>query len=221
MRSAPAVVLGLLVALPAVAQPAGEEDSLPVWRPSWAIGLRAGLFDMTNSPDAYDAVFGDPMPRLGAQLELDRWQRWRFAVTLDYGRVDGERVLLTDPPRGTGVNEELTMIPLHLTAAWRIRPRAVWGWYLGAGPSLLDWKDESAGDSSSGTDVGGSVVVGLRRQRRFGVVAPRPPGWEWGGELRWSSYPGALPDRGVAAFFGEDDPGGLSLTFVGLRRFGG
>ena len=214
------LLLALAAAPPAAGQPADPPEAPPRTPPSWAAGLRAGLFDMTNSPDAYDAVFGDPMPRLGAQLELDALRRWRFALTLDYGTVDGERVLLTDPPRGTGVDEELTTLPLHLTAAWRFRPRAAWDAYLGAGPSLLDWEDESEGTSEGGTDTGGSVVLGLRRQRPSPPGVRRPGGWEWGGELRWSTFPGALPDEGAAGFFDEDDPGGLSLTFVALRRFG-
>jgi len=220
-RLAPALLLlALAAAPPAVGQPPEGPDAPPRTPPSWAAGLRAGVFDMTNSPDAYDAVFGDPMPRLGAQLELDALRRWRFALTLDYGTVDGERVLLTDPPRGTGVDEELTTIPLHLTAAWRFRPGAAWDGYLGAGPSLLDWEDESEGVSEGGTDPGGSIVLGLRRQRPSLPGERRPGGWEWGGELRWSAFPGALPDAGVAGFFGEDDPGGLSLTFTALRRLG-
>ena len=222
-RASARLVLALLAAaaaLPAAAQPADEPAAPPPTPPSWAAGLRAGVFDMTNSPDAYDAVFGDPMPRLGAQLELDAWRRWRLALTVDYGTVDGERVLLTDPPRGTGVDEELTTLPLHLTAAWRFRPRARWDPYLGAGPSLLDWEDESEGASQSGTDPGGNVVLGLRRQRPQVPGLRRPGGWEWGAELRWSTFPDALPDSGAAGFFGEDDPGGLSLTVLGLRRFG-
>lgn len=203
------------------AQDLGEPEGVPARRSTWTAGVRGGLFDMTNSADAYDAVYGDLMPRIGGQLELDRWRRLRFALTLDYGQVDGERVLLTDPPRGSGVDAELTMLPVHLTAAWRLRPFSRWDWYLGAGPSLLDWEDESAGESSSGTDFGGSVVLGLRRQPRAPAVGARPLGWQLGGELRWSTFPDALPDGGVAGFFDEDDPGGLSLTFVALRRFAG
>lgn len=210
-RAALALAVACAVAAPAAAQqsegPAGERPTF-----AWSWGLRAGLFEMVNAADAYDAVFGDPMPRIGAQIEADRRARWRFAASVDYGRVEGERVLLTDPPRGTGIDEDLTMVPLHLTAAYRFRPQAPWDVYAGLGPSLLYWRDETDSDSESGTDPGGSVVVGLRR---------RPPGgrWRWGGELRWSSFPGALPAGGVAGFFDEDDPGGLSLSFLALRGF--
>jgi hypothetical protein len=213
--------------VPLAAQEPEEDLAAPAPRTRWGLGARGGLFEMTNSPDAYDAVFGEPMPSVGAQLELDRLPRWRFAATLDYGQVEGERVLLTDPPRGTGVEEELRMIPLHVTAAWRLRPLSRWDWYLGAGPSLLDWENEGAGTSNGSTDTGGSVVLGLRRQREPDLepgtidVDGGPRGWRWGGELRWSTFPDALPDTGVSGFFGEDDPGGVTLTFVAMSPLGG
>ena len=208
------LTLTLVCACVAIAFPASAQPPTAA-RPAataWSWGVRAGLFEMVNSADAYDAVFGDPMPRIGLQIETDRWSRWRFAASLDVGRVEGERVLLTDPPRGVGIEEELTMIPLHLTAAYRFRPQKAWDLYAGLGPSLLDWTDETSFDSEGGTDAGGSVVVGARRQPPVGR-------WRFGGELRWSTFPGALPDSGVAGFFDEDDPGGLSLSLLALRRF--
>lgn len=205
----------LLVSAVLAAAPAAAQDESPAaGRPAtaWSWGLRGGVFEMVNSPDAYDAVFGDPMPRLGVQLEADWRARWRVAASVDYGVVEGERVLLTDPPIGTGVDEELTMVPLHLTLAYRFRPTARWDLYAGLGPSLLDWTDETDFDEEGGTDPGGSVVLGLRRQ-------PPDARWRFGGELRWSTFPGAFPESGAAGFFDEDDPGGVSLTFLALRRF--
>jgi hypothetical protein len=222
---AAAVVLAVLcaaagLAAPAAAQPPAAPpdeltDEVPAEPPpptTWAWGLRAGLFDMVNARNAYDAVFGEPMPQVGVQVEADWRRRWRFAASVDLGRVDGERVFLTDPPRGTGIDEELTLVPVHLTAAWRFRPRQTWDVYAGLGPSFLSWKDETDFDSESGSDLGGSVVAGLRRQ-------PPAASWRFGGELRWSTFPGALPDGGAARFFEEDDPGGLSLTLLALRGF--
>jgi hypothetical protein len=198
-----------LAACGAAATAAAQGVAPPPGR--WAFGLRLGVFDMTNAPDSYDAVYGDPMPQAGVQLERD-WRRWRLALSADYGQVDGERALPTDPPLPTGIEETLTLTPVHLTAAYRFRPQARWDVYAGLGPSLLSWKDETDFASESGSEVGGSALVGLRRQARG-------RGWEWGGELRWSSFPGALPDAGFAGLFGEDDPGGLALTLVAARGF--
>jgi hypothetical protein len=209
------LLAALVAATPAVAQPATAQAATKT-PASWAAGFRLGAFDMTNSADSYDAVYGDPAILAGASLET-QWRRLRLGLTFDYGTVDGERVLLTSGgPRGTGVGQDLTLAPLHLTLAWRFNPASRWQWSAGLGPSWLYWKDEGGGFSNDGSDLGGSAVVELRRSRP-GLNAA---GWEWAGELRWSTFPGALPDDGgVTAFYGEDDPGGLAVTFSALRRW--
>jgi hypothetical protein len=206
----------LLLLLPAAVLPgaaaAQDAGAAPPPPPAeWSAGFRLGLFDMINAADSYDAIYGDPMPQIGGQVERARG-RLRFALSLDYGMVDGERVLLTGGGvRGTGIDEELVLAPLHLTAAWRFNPAARWEWSAGLGPSLLYWSTDSIGGGDSGSDFGGSVVTGVRR---------RGAAWDLGGELRWSTFPGALDDTGgVTRFYDEDDPGGLALTFLALRRF--
>ena len=177
----------------------------------WSAGLRLGLFDMINAADSYDAIYGDPMPQIGGQVERQRGHL-RYALSLDYGTVSGERVLLTSGgPTGTGVGQDLTLVPLHLTAAWRFNPTARWEWSAGLGPSLLSWSQSGGGDSDSGTQFGASLLLALRRQ------AAR---WDLGAEARWSTFPGAFDtDRGVTAYYDEDDPGGLALTVIALRHF--
>ncbi|HEX2251732.1 MAG TPA: hypothetical protein VHQ65_00520 [Thermoanaerobaculia bacterium] len=197
--------------LPVSPQGEAEVPRPPAPPPSWWVGARLGAFDMVNAADSYDAVFGEPMPQIGLAAEVDFRHRWRLALSIDYGTVDGEQVILADPPLGTGIDEELTLVPVHLTLAWRLRPRARWGGYVGAGPSFLSWKDESELGTNSGTDFGASLAAGLRRTK------PASP-WAWGAELRWSTFPNALPDTGTAGAFGEDDPGGLAITVTALRR---
>jgi len=202
----------LIAAAPLLAQPARPAPT-PA---SWGAGLRLGAFDMINSADSYDAVYGEAVPMLGVAGEV-QWRRLRLALTLDYGTVGGERVLLTGgSPRGTGVDQDLTLTPLHLTALWRFNPNSRWQWAAGLGPSFLIWEDEGPGVSNDGSDVGGSMALSLRRT----PGGLNTPGWEWGGELRWSTFPGALPDEaGVTAFYDEDDPGGIALTVSAVRRF--
>lgn len=213
-----ALLLAALLAAPAaLAQDPAPEPAAPPPPTHWAAGFRLGVFDMVNASDSYDAVYGDPMPRLGGQVEWNRG-RLRFAASLDYGSVDGERVILAGGGStiGTGIDQELTVIPVHLTAAWRFNPRSEWEWSAGAGPSFLSWEEEGPFGSESSTDFGGSAVVALRWQRGEATGAA----WDFGGELRWSTFPGAFDDTGgVTAFFDEDDPGGLSLTVLALRRF--
>ncbi|MFP3941579.1 MAG: hypothetical protein ACLF0P_14875 [Thermoanaerobaculia bacterium] len=185
----------------------GMEDRRLLW------GVRLGGFEMINAEDSYDAVFDDPMPMLGVQLDW-RWrQRWVLEATLDYGEVDGERVLLADPPVGTGVDETLTYVPVHLTASWSFYHFDPWELRAGAGPSLLWWEDESGGElagvdaSDDGTELGANAALSLRRAFTA---------WTLGGELRWSTFPDAVGDAGVTEFFDEDDPGGVSVHVIAL-----
>ena len=207
-----AVLLALAAAGAAGAQPPPEPVAEE--RPSRELraGLRLGAFEMVNSPDSYDAVFGEPMPLLGAQLEWQLRPRWLLVLALDYGEVDGERVLPADAPIGTGIEETLTYVPLHLSAAWRADRGGDWALHLGAGPSLLSWEDDAGISSADGTEVGGHLLVSLQRLR---------PRWILGGELRWSTFPDAVEGgrATVTELYGEDDLGGLSLHFLALRRF--
>lgn len=197
-------VAGLLL-VAVLALPARAQGS------TWAAGLRLGLFDMTNAADSYDAVYGDAMPQYGVQVER-RCGRLRLALSVDHGSVSGERVLLTSGgPTGTGISDDLTLTPVHLTAAWRFNPRSRWEWSAGLGPSFLSWSTDSLGGGDSGSGFGGSAVLALRRQG---------PRWDFAGEARWSTFPGALDATGgVAAYYGEDDPGGVAVTLLALHRF--
>jgi len=211
-------LFALAPAAPAFAQtepppdddPAAFEDPAAAAGPgvAWRLGLRLGAFDMINSSDSYDAVYGEPMPQLGIALEA-QVRRWLIGLTWDHGEVDGEQVLPSRPPRSTGVGETLTYRPLSLTAAWVINPEARWRWHVGAGATLLDWEDEGASRSADGSDTGGHVVGGVRRDRR---------GWTFGGELRWSTIPDAVGEAGITRFFGDDDLGGVALHVVALYR---
>lgn len=200
--AAAATLLALLGPAVASAQPADDTR--------FRAGFRLGAFEMVNASDSYDAVFGDPMPMLGLQVEWQLRPRIVLAASLDYGEVDGERVLLADPPRGTGVDETLTYLPVHLTGAWRADRGGDWAILVGAGPSFVSWESDSALGAADGSEVGGHVMASLRR-----------PGdrWTFGGDLRWSTFPDAVGNAGVTKFFDEDDVGGLSLHLVALRGF--
>lgn len=208
---AAAILLALAVAAPASAQlpepPSGERPPREL-----RAGLRLGAFEMINSPDSYDAVYGDPMVMLGGQLEWQVLPRWVLALTLDYGKVDGEWALPADPPIKTGIDETLTYVPLHLSLAWRVDRGGDWAVHLGAGPSLLLWEADAGISSADGSEVGGHLLVSLRQLR---------PRWSFGGELRWSAFPDAASEGGlsITELYGEDDLGGLSLHLVALRRF--
>lgn len=198
-----AAALLLALALPgAVLSQEGDRDL--------RAGFRLGAFEMINSSDSYDAVYGDPMPLLGVHVEGRVWRRLFLEASLDYGRVDGERAF-----PALGIDTTLSYLPLHTAATWRLdRPDRGGPWELraGLGPSFLSWEDDSDIRSADGTEVGGNVVLEVRRLRE---------GWMFGGELRWSTFPDAVGGGGatVTDLFDEDDLGGLAVSFLALRRF--
>jgi hypothetical protein len=213
-RAPRAVALALAALLGPLAVSAQEPDAAPAPKPPpppprFEVGLRLAGFEMVNSADSYDAVYGDTLLLYGVEAAVVLRGRWLLALAWERGEVDGERVLLTRPPRPTGVSTTLTYAPLHLTLGWILRPAALWEARLGAGPTLLDWDDSSAGESQGGTDTGWHLGAGLRR---------RVGRWSLGGELRYSSIPDAVGEGGVSAFFDEDDLGGVELAAVAAWR---
>lgn len=176
----------------------------------WDVGLRLSSLVSINAKDSYDAVFGGAMMRYGAQIEFRPTDHFLLSLAGETGSKTGERVLPTRPPIRTGVAEKLTLTPIHLSVAWIFHPEANVNWYAGLGPTFLNWKDSSAGDSNSGSDTGAHLVGGVRWQS-----AGR---WSVGGEVRYSTVPNAVGNAGITKFYNEDDLGGLSLSLMTLWR---
>lgn len=176
------------------------------------IGVRAVSLQEVNADDSFDAVFdGDAVTQFGVQLELQIRRHYLIGLVYETGEVDGNRVLPTDPPTPTAVRETLTLSPLHLTLGWVFAPESQIHGFVGVGPTLLDWEDESGADSESGSDTGYHGVAGLRwstASHRFTV----------GGELRFSSVPDAVGDAGITRVFDEDDLGGTTIGVSVLWR---
>lgn len=195
------------VALCGPAAVAQETEPEPGPRFDISIGLHAGTFDMINAEDSFDAVYGDDtLFQGGVQVESRFGRSWFWGGVLDVGRVDGERILLTDPPRGTGVETTLTYVPLHASVGWLSTPDLPWHLAVGGGITLVYWEDDSAGADSSGTDPGAHLLVGIRGDLgRFTLTA----------DARYSTIPDAVGESGASAFYDEDDIGGLALS-VGL-----
>lgn len=218
-RLAPALaavlVVGALVLPPAAAQAPPAEAGEPSFAREMRAGFRFGAFDMLNSSDSYDAVYGDPLPLPGVQVEWLLRPRLLFGVSASYGEVDGERVFPSDPPVSLGIDTTLTYLPVHVTTSWRAdRPAGrdgEWAFWIGAGPTFLKWEDDGGlGETTDGTELGGHVAASLRR------VGAR---WIFGGELLWSTVPNAAGEAGITKLYDEDDMGGASLTLLALRRF--
>jgi hypothetical protein len=208
--------LGALALPPALsAQEPPDTPEEPFFDREVRFGFRLGAFDMLNSADSYDAVYGDPLPLVGGQVEWRFRPRFLFGLSASYGEVDGERAFPSDPPIPLGIDTTLTYLPVHVTTSWRLdRPEeraGEWALWLGAGPTFLKWEDDSGlGETVDGTELGGHVALSLRRLGE---------GWIFGGELLWSTVPNAAGEGAFTKLYDEDDMGGASLTFLALRRF--
>jgi len=166
------------------------------------VGLTAGLFEPYGFADAYDAVYGETLTPIGFELETRLGERWFLALASDFSSADGERVALVPEPVPTGVATELKLNPWRLTFGRVFRAGRPLTVRLGAGATLLSWKETSELESVSGSDLGGHVLLGVRNA--FGRFA-------LGAEAVYSTIPDALPEGGAAAQLGEDDLGGLAL----------
>jgi hypothetical protein len=188
---------GLLVALagPAVGQ-----------APRFYGGFSAGIFEPLGFADSYDAVYGETLTPLGADLEARLGERWFVGLSTEWMGADGEQVALVPEPVPTGIATELELNPWHLTFGWIAGSDDGWSFRLGGGATYLVWKESSESAESSGSDPGAHLSLALRRALgRFRL----------GARARYSTIPDALDEEGgAAAAFGEDDLGGLSLALT-------
>lgn len=160
---------------------------------------------------SFDAVLGsDQGQDFGGGINLTRGRLWLEVGARQFSK-SGERVFVTTGGQvfPLGIDTDVTMTPLEVTAGWRFRPlfsgrvRP----QLGVGYTRLRY-EESAAFAQSGDDVdetfNGVHVVGgveLRLHRWVGL----------GTDVVWTSVADAIGEAGASKAFGEDNLGGTSL----------
>jgi hypothetical protein len=200
-------VLGTPVA---AQQPTAMDDVSETRR--FSVGLRAGAFEPLAFADAYDAIYGESLVPFGARFEFrprrtpDVRPKWFLALTTDFASADGERVAFVPEPVPTGTPTSLDLNPWHFTSGWLFRPATRFHPYVGVGVTALRWEEADDFESLSGTDIGGHAVLGIR-WRAFNLPLAID------GEALYYLVPGVFDeDAGAAAFFGEQDLGGLTAA---------
>ena len=144
-----AVLAAPVVAQEPAAPPASGERTV-----HFDLGVRASSLQQMNASDSYDAVFdGEAMTLVGVQFEF-AIDHLLIALAYETGEVDGQQVLPTNPPIPIGIEETLTLSPLHATFGWIFAPESSVHGFIGLGPTLLDWEDEGGANSASGSDIG-------------------------------------------------------------------
>jgi hypothetical protein len=191
--------------------------------------------------DSFATVFGSANGFVfggGVQVLLP-WGLYAEIGVSRFSRSDGERVFIGpgDEVFPLGIPLEVTVTPIEITGGWRYQPRRPsaprppagrppaakpvpppalaargswfprWAIYGGGGYTSIGYREQSdfAGTNDNVSDrfAGGHVLGG-------GEYSP----FRWmavGGEVVWSSAADALGDGGVAAAFGEDNPGGTTV----------
>jgi opacity protein-like surface antigen len=177
----------------------------------FGLGLGAGYFDFTQSPNSTKAVLGSSGGfTFGGDLRLQLTEHLYLGAGLRYFKKTGQRVFVSSPS-GTVFplkNEPLTarILPAELTLGYRFATRGSLVPYLGIGPGVAFYHEESTvGGITSTLDetkVSGHAVAGLefgRGEVRFGL------------EVNYSIVPNAIGVGGVSQIYNEKDIGGLAI----------
>jgi opacity protein-like surface antigen len=176
---------------------------------------RIGLFGFAEigrqaftSSETFDAILSDTwgtFPGGGGQV---RWRQFVFEVSASRYERTGERAFVANGEVfRLGIPTTITLTPLEVTAAYRLRP--VWRFvpYAGGGFVRQAYKEtsqfagtgEDVSDSHNGFNLTGGAEIRL---------------WRWVSsavELRYRSLPDAIGKGGVSSEFGEDDLGGTGV----------
>lgn len=203
-------LLGASLPAPALAQTSGRQA------PAYPAGLQIRPFVSAGTTwfaasDTFDAVLGSGQGQdFGGGINLTRGRVWLEIGARQFSK-SGERVFVTSGGQvfPLGIDTDVTMTPLEVTAGWRFRPlfsgrvRP----QLGVGYTRLRY-EETAAFAQSGDDVddtfNGVHVVGgveVRLHRWVGL----------GTDVVWTSVADAIGEAGASKAFGEDNLGGTSL----------
>ena len=176
---------------------------------------RIGLFGFAEigrqafaAPDTFDAIVADTwgtFPGGGGQV---RWRQFVVEVSASRYKRTGERAFVANGEVfRLGIPTTITLTPIELSAACRLRP--VWRLvpYAGAG-FVRQGYEETSQFAGSGEDVSeshnGFSLTGGAEVRV----------WRWissAVEVRYRSLPDAIGKGGVSSEFGEDNLGGTGL----------
>lgn len=212
-------LLGAALPAPALAQPPARRPAARQaarQAPAYPDRLQIRPFVSAGSTwftasKTFEAVLGSGQGQdFGGGINLTQGPAWIEIGARQFSK-SGERVFVTTSGQvfPLGIDTDVTMTPLEVTAGWRFRPRfgARVRPQLGVGYTRLRY-EESAAFAQDGDDVddtfNGFHVVGGVELRLFRWVG-------LGGDVVWTSVADAIGEGGASKAFGEDNLGGTSL----------
>ena len=209
MKAAGLCLLAMLIAAPAMAQPAaGRLEPAPP-RVTARFFADAGV-DILHAVDSLHAIFDrNSAGSIGGGLRVVLPKGLFADVRVGRLQMTGERTFLFEGQSyPLGVADTLTVIPIQVSVAvrtGRLGARAVpymgggAGWYRASEQSAFSGPGETAERTTPGIHLMGGADV--RLWRRFGL----------GGEVQWSHVPDGLAGTGVAASLQDTNLGGVSV----------
>ena len=209
MKAARLLLLAILAATPAAAQPPAPRPEPASPRVTARFFADASV-ELLHAVDSLHAIFDrNSAGSFGGGLRVVL-PRGLFAdVRAGRFQMTGERTFLFEGRSyPLGVADTLTVIPIQVSLAVRAgRPgaRAVpymgagAGWYRASEQSAFSDASETAEQTTPGLHLMGGADV--RLWKRFGL----------GGEVEWSHVPGGLTGTGVATSLQDTNLGGVSV----------
>jgi len=207
----PVVVLCVALLATTAAAQSGRSARTPSGPALVLRGFADAGLESFHAADSFRAVFGSPSaPVVGGGVSLLTRHGLFGEVRLSRVRKTGERVIVLD---GTvyplGVPNTVSLVPLEVSAGYRWNRR---GWrtvpYVGGGVGWHRYRETAP--AAIGAEESVSTFTGV--QVAGGVEVPLSRWLAAGGEVRWSSVPGALDGpNSVGAALGESNLGGLGV----------
>lgn len=199
---------------PAPGQPRPPRPAVrrPYPEPSPGVrGVATATFDKATASQSFKAITGsDAYPSFGGGVQITNVWRSLFAeIGVERATLDGQRVFVfNNQVFSLGIPVRLTLTPVDVAGGWRFRRPGRTTPYLGAGVSILAYK-ETSDFAGAGDDVDeratGVVVFGGAEIRLSRWVHVR-------GEARFRQVRTVLGLAGVSAEFDETMLGGAGVA---------
>lgn len=206
------IVVGLLFVLMSLTAYAQEERAAASEKGRFSLFVQAGYKSFTGMDQTFNALYDS-----SASIGFGMGAKYKFPFGLffmadmNYHPFSGERVWVSGNGTvvKTGIQEDLTVLPLFFTIGYMPAMKGDMKIYFGIGGSYYMVSTSSPDDATLGSDENGTGYHGL-----LGVEFPLGKNMVLSVEGKYEIVTGIIggPGQvGVARVFEEDDLGGFSL----------
>ncbi len=157
---------------------------------------RFGFFDMTNSRESFNAVYGTGMFSFGGGIKAVHDSGFFIKASVDAMWKEGEKVYITSNGYvKTGFKTNINIIPVTISGGMHFKRDSKISPYVGGGLGFYSWSEEDDRQTNFGYHILGGLDYTLKNNLYLQ------------GEFRWSFVPNAIGNEGMSLFLNEDDIG--------------